>query len=186
MRNLLLIVAVLTLTGCTADQVARAEQAAASAQSALMQAEQIVNVAKAAVAAAQDAASKNLPGAVEALSKANHALDVAQATIPALKATADGAHQAAVAAKEAQAAGGGWFAVLVGVVSTAIPAAGGVIMAVAKSVSAIRALRQTTEGLDAAREALGEDAWKCKVAPALMDAQDEATKVKVRRIQAGV
>jgi len=181
---LLLLGALFLCCGCTGEQVARAEAAAGKAEAVLAQATAAVKVAEAAVAAAQDAAAKGLPGAADALAKSQAALAVTAEALPALQATAAGARQAAEAARQAQEAGASWWAVLAGVVGALVPAAGVIVPAVQRTIAATRAFRQTVSGLDAARDAMGDDRWKATVAPALAAAQDEATRRAVRLTQA--
>lgn len=168
----------LALPGCTAQQVERAESAAAKAEQVLVQAHAVVQVAQQAVAAAQKI------GNAEALTKAQHALDVATAALPGLQATATAAKETASAAKQASEAGGSWLTVVLSVAGTLVPLVPIVAASIRQTMSASQALRQTVTGLDAARDALGEDAWKGKVAPALAASQDEQVKARVRAEQA--
>lgn len=175
----------LALPGCTAQQVERAESAAAKAEQVLDQAQAVVQIAQQAVAAAQKI------GNAEALTKAQQALDVANAALPGLQATATAARETASAAKQASEAGGSWLTVVLSVAGTLVPLVPIVAVSVQRTIAATRqstasdlALRQTVTGLDAARDALGEDAWKGKVAPALAASQDEQVKARVRAAQA--
>lgn len=183
-RILLFCVALFTLAGCSQEQVERAEKAVITAQELLHRAQEAEAIAAKAVESAR--AMADILGNTQAslaVEKAESALGTVRAAVETARGTVSVAETAAKAAQAAQEAGGSTVDVLLAVVSTAVPAAGALLLTVRKLLAARTAFRQTVDGLDNVRATMAPDDWKRIVKPALEGAQDEATKAAVAKAQ---
>lgn len=187
---LLAVVAALlafAFTGCTQAQVDRAEAAVVTAKDILAKAEQAQATALQAVEMARKIADEiGSEKAKEVIAKADEALAKAAAGVEVAKGAVAGAENAAAAAKTAQVAGGSTIDVLLAAVGAFLPGAGAALLAFRKAATTGRALRQTVEGVESVREAIGEADWKTKAAPALSSSQDEAVKTLIAKVQASL
>ncbi len=196
MRFIIALIALAMLCSCTQEQVDRAEQASIAAKEVLASVEaaearvkKAEEIAAAAVQAARDMAEQSgSDKAKAAVVQAEQALAVAHQAVSQVSDGVEVAHHAVIktdqifqTAKAAHDAGGSTLDVLIAIISTALPAAGGALVLIRKLMTTGQALKQTVSGISSARQALGEMAWKASVAPALDTAQDEAVKALVAK-----
>lgn len=158
------LLAIVLVTGCTAQQREDAQLLLADLTKKLHLAEQ-------GLAIAQDAA-KTLDAEKGAALIANAQLGVELTQLGVAKATE-------YVAKLEQ---GSWKTALASAVSTAVALFIPFIGAVRSGIGWKTAAIQTFRGLQSARVALGDDAWKAHVAPALGDAQDTGVKARVKAV----
>lgn len=119
------LVLLILLSGCTGEQIARAEHAVAAADAGVDRAEQAARIAEQALTQASALAEQvGSQQARDAVAAAQQAVALAQAAIPAAREVAAQAHAALDAAKAAQAAGGSTFDMLMAVAVAAIPGLG--------------------------------------------------------------
>ncbi len=181
---LLLAILCLSFSGCTEQQVVRAEQAVQNGQELLARAEAAEVTAKAAVEQAKALAEQLGSEKAKAIAlQAEQALAIASDGVASAKAALQGAQVAADAAKAAQAAGGSTIDVLLAGLTAFLPAAGTAAIAIRKLFAERRALHQTVQGIDNARQSLPEGIWDSHLAPALAAAQDDAVKARVAQAQ---
>lgn len=184
MRLILPALACVLLASCTQGQIDRAAAISAAADARLAQADQAIALATQAVEQGRQLADQiGDVRAQQIVAQAERGLAAARAAGEAAKLAADGAHAALDGAKAAQAAGGSTVDVLIAALTAFIPTAGVAAAAIKKAVASGNAFRQTVAGIDQARAALGEDAWKAKVSPHLASSQDQKVKEMVERTQ---
>ncbi len=196
MRLILALIALAMLCSCTQEQVDRAEQASIAAREVLASVEaaearvkKAEEIAAAAVQAARDMAEQSgSDKAKAAVVQAEQALAVAHQAVSQVSDGVEVAHHAVIktdqifqTAKAAHDAGGSTLDVILAIISTAVPAAGGALVLIRKLMTTGQALKQTVAGISAARKSLGESNWKDAVAPALDAAQDEAVKELIKK-----
>lgn len=193
------LLAVLLLAGCTQAQVDRAEAAlnvakdnlamVEAAEARAMSAEATCAKALAAAKALSDQvgndATKRIVSEAEAmLAQAKEGLATVHTGVQVAKVGVQGADQAFKSAKAAYEAGGSTVDVLIAILGTAVPAVGGVLLALRKAQTVGKALKQTVCGLDEARASMGDAVWDQHVAPALESAQDAQVKAAIALAQA--
>ncbi len=173
------------LSGCTAAQVDRAEQAVAQAKEILAKAEIAEGHAAQAVAMAKQLAEQiGSEKAKDVIAKAEAAMAVVADSVAAAKLAVTAAESTAAAAKASQAAGGNTVDLLIAGLTVLVPSLGGIALAVRKAISNGKALKQTIRGVDKVREVVGEAKWATEIAPHLEAAQDESVKTLVAKVQA--
>jgi len=173
-----------TFSGCTQAQVDRADQSVAQAQAILARAEIMEEKARQAVEMARtladeigsERAQAIVDKAESAMAAVEHGVDVAKAAVAV-------AEIAANAAKASQAAGGSTLDVITAILSTAIPAAGGLFVAIRKLASTRKTLTQTVQGVDRIRAKVPMEFWDGTMAPALASAHDESSKALISKLQ---
>ena len=172
------------LGGCTAEQIARAEKIANESAERVEQARVVVESAKKAVAIAEDLAEKAKSAEAKAIvDKAKAALDGAEKAQESAVAIAGAAQSAVTAAKSMQAAGASSWDTIGAAIAGGIPGILAAIVAIAKTVSAVRALKQTVNGLDKAKASLDPETVDT-IHATLASEQDESTKRKVWELRA--
>lgn len=182
----LLVAAILLfgLTGCTQEQVERAEQAAITAREILTRAEAAEAKAREAVAMARKIADQVGNEQAQAIvTKAENALATVENGVEAARLAVRTTEQTAEAAKAAHAAGGSTVDVIAAVVGTAVPSLGALIIALRKLFASNKALTQTVRGVDEGRKQIDPIVWKEKLAPILAAEQDDAVKAMIDAIQ---
>lgn len=192
MRHFILLPAAiaLLLSGCSEEQVRRAEQLSAQAQARVDQASAAVQLAQQAVDQAQALAKEyGNVSAQRVVEQAQAALAAAAAARDTAQATADATTSAAKAARTAYEAGGSTTSVLIAAGGGLLTAAPAILALVVKLVQSYTAFRQTVKGLDAARDSMQHDpacaaVWDEHIAPALEAAQDNKVKQLVQKTQA--
>ncbi len=177
-----IVLALMCLTSCTDNQLARSQTAVetaevwharaiaaeAFARSALEQVQALTATVE------SDRADKLLADAESALGLAHTAVQQSGAAVVVAKA-------AQASAQAAHDAGGGTGAVILAGVGSFILGLG---MIFPKFRVVSLALSQVVRGVGALRNRMGEDEWKDIAAPAMDAAQDDKTKRVVAQVQA--
>ncbi len=170
MKYLLPLFAILLLSGCTGEQVRRAQEIADRAQAEVTRAEAIV------------ASAENLVNTL-GVEKAKPIIEGSKQALEAAQLTAKAAQDAADAAKSAHESGGGTVSTLMAALMALITGAGAAAPAIMRAVNTGRALAQTVRGIETAKNSMSE-AEVALLKNELSKAQDEKTKLLVKQAKA--